>query len=302
MNYSDNYLNNIIENSINFVDNSLLKFNYNNDIKQLLYIIIPSFILKYGIENKNKIFHTFEEVPMIISNKEEQILQAFYTSIPIKKENNIITKKFILIHNYQNKKLIELIDNIIHEYNHAINSINNEIKEDDKYIYLRTGLTYAKYNKNNLLENEKDDSYILEEIINTKQTEDIINILNSFKTHNIINNKINILYNINIQNEYASEAYLFQSTICRELMNNKTFISVISSYRFIGNIEEIKNFFNEITGIDNSYQNLIYLLNKSVKIEEELPKIKFFKAKKIKKIYKEALEIINTFNNNYHYK
>ena len=56
MNYSDNYLNNIIENSINFVDNSLLKFNYNNDIKQLLYIIIPSFILKYGIENKNKIF------------------------------------------------------------------------------------------------------------------------------------------------------------------------------------------------------------------------------------------------------
>lgn len=305
MKLDDNILNQLFDYSINFVDNELN--NYSNDIKHLLYIVIPAFIVKYGFDNKNLITKTFKEVPIIINNKEEKIYQAYYTNIPIVLGDNIIQSKHIVINYYQDKPLIELVDNIIHEYNHAINSMNDGIKWDDNYIYLRTGLMYIKYNKNNYEDNGKDDSYILEEIINTKQTEDIVDIVNSFNKYNINNNIISTsLYNINkfINNNYNSEAYLLQSTLCKELMNNHTLISVLSNLRFQGNIEEISYFFDNITGEDGSFNRLIKILNESVKLEEEFTKTKFFKNRKIikiKRLYESAKEIVDTFNRNYHF-
>ena len=307
MNINEKILNNIFDESQQFINNSLSKYNYNEEIQKILLLIIPSFIIKYGYENKNKIFKTFNEVSMKITKEEEKIYQAYYVSIPNHTNNIITTTKYIIVHNYKDKKLIELIDNIIHEYNHAINSLINEIKEDENNIYIRTGLTYAIYKKNNLLEGIKEDSYILEEIINTKQTEQIIEIIKSLKQYNIKNENINnMLYNINlyINNKYTSEAYLLQSTLCKELMNNNIFISVLSGYRLSGNIDEIEEFFNNITGINNSYKILINLLIKSVKLEEEISKTKFFKTRKINKlknIYHQAKEIIDTFNYNYHF-
>ena len=308
MELNDKVINDLFDYCKNFVDTSLSKYEYSNDIKHLLYIIIPAFIVKYGFDNRSKITKTFEEVPIIVSNKDERVLQAFYTSVPFKIGENVITKKCIVLHYYQGKPLMELIDNIVHEYNHAVNSMINEIKEDDKYIYLRTGLMYSKYSKNIELENSKDDSYILEEIINTKQTEEIIDIINSFNRYTIINEGIaTSLYNVNkyIKNNYSSEAYLLQSTLCKELMENKTLISVLSNLRFLGNIEEIDYFFDNVTGIDNSYNKLISILTKSVKLEEEFSKIKFFKRKKIReirKLYFQAKDIVDTFNSNYHFK
>ena len=307
MNINEKILNNIFDESQQFINNSLSKYNYNEEIQKILLLIIPSFIIKYGYENKNKIFKTFNEVSMKITKEEEKIYQAYYVSIPNHTNNIITTTKYIIVHNYKDKKLIELIDNIIHEYNHAINSLINEIKEDENNIYIRTGLTYAIYKKNNLLEGIKEDSYILEEIINTKQTEQIIEIIKSLKQYNIKNENINnMLYNINlyINNKYTSEAYLLQSTLCKELMNNNIFISVLSGYRISGNIDAIEEFFNNITGINNSYKILINLLIKSVKLEEEISKTKFFKTRKINKlknIYHQAKEIIDTFNYNYHF-
>lgn len=308
MKLDDKILTQLINYCMEFVDSNLKKYNYNNDIIHLLYIIIPAFIVKYGFEHKNKIFKTFEEVPFIINNNDEKILQAYYTSIPIIENDIIVTKKHIVLNYYEGKPLMELIDNIVHEYNHAINSIINEIKWDDTYLYLRTGLMYIKYNKNNYSDNGKDDSYILEEIINTKQTEDIIDIINSFNEYKIENSSIkNTLYNIDkyINNNYNSEAYLLQSTLCKELMNNRTLISVLSNMRFLGNVDDIPYFFDNITGIDNSYNILIKLLNESVKLEQEYGKTKFFKKRKVRKIlkiYGDAKNIVDTFNSNYHFK
>ena len=308
MNVDNKILNELFDYSINFVDNNLSIYNYSSDIKHLLYIIIPSFIIKYGFDNKNKILKTFENVPIVINNKEEKILQAYYMSVPLMINNQVITKKQIVLNYYSGKSLMELIDNIIHEYNHAVNSINNELKWDDTYIYVRTGLTYIKYNKSDYLDSGKDDAYILEEIINTKQTEELIDILNSFNKYNISNTIIsNTLYNIDkfINGNYTSEAYLFQSSLCIELMNNKTLISVLSNMRFLGNIDDIPYFFDNVTGEDGSYNKLIEILNNSVKLEEEFEKVKFFKKRKIKSIlrlYNQAKNIIDTFNSNYHFK
>ena len=137
MNINEKILNNIFDESQQFINNSLSKYNYNEEIQKILLLIIPSFIIKYGYENKNKIFKTFNEVSMKITKEEEKIYQAYYVSIPNHTNNIITTTKYIIVHNYKDKKLIELIDNIIHEYNHAINSLINEIKEDENNIYIR---------------------------------------------------------------------------------------------------------------------------------------------------------------------
>ena len=307
MKIDDNILNQLFDYSINFVDTELNSFNYNTDIKHLLYIIIPAFIVKYGFDNRNKITKTFKDVPIIMKNKDEKIYQAYYSNLPFVLEDKIIESKHIVVNYYENKPLIELVDNIVHEYNHAVNSMIDGIKWDDNYIYLRTGLMYIKYNKNDYSDNSKDDAYILEEIINTKQTEELIDIINSFYKYNIHNSIISSsLYSINkfINNNYSSEAYLLQSTLCKELMNNHTLISVLSNLRFQGNIAEIPYFFDNITGEDGSYNKLIKILNESVKLEEDFSKTKFFKNRKImklRKLYLNAKDIVDTFNRNYHF-
>lgn len=301
-------VNRLFEYSKNFVDTDLKKYNYSNDIVHLLYIIIPAFIVKYGFDNRNKITKTFVDVPFLVKNNDERILQAYYSSFPIPLGDKIITKKHIVLNYYKEKPLMELIDNIVHECNHAINSMIDELKWDDQNIYLRTGLTYVRYNINDYKDSGKDNTYILEEIINTKQTEEIIDIINSFNKYKI--NDISIsstLYNVKnfINGNYSSEAYLFQSTLCKELMNNNTLISVLSSMRFQGVIDEIPFFFDNVTGIENSYNKLVKILNDSVKLEEEYAKIRFFKKRKIKKVlrlYTQAKEIVDTFNRNYHFK
>lgn len=308
MKLDDKILNQLFDYCSTFIDNNLSKYNYNDDIKHLLYIIIPAFIVKYGFDNKNKVFNTFDEVPFMVNKNDERVLQAYYSSLPIIINDSVLTKKYIVLNYYEGKPLMELLDNIVHEYNHAVNSMINGIKWDDNYVYLRTGLMYITYNKNDYSDSKKDDSYILEEIINTKQTEEIIDIINSFNKYNIENISIETtLHNINksINVNYNSEAYMLQSTLCKELMNNKTLISVLSNMRFLGNVDEIPYFFDNITGIDDSYNILIKLLNESVKLEEEYGKTKIFKRRKLKKlfrIYNSAKNIVDTFNSNYHFK
>ena len=88
-------------------------------------------------------------------------------------------------------------------------------------------------------------------------------------------------------------------------MNNKTLISVLSNNRFNGNIDDIPYFFDNITGIDNSYNKLISILQETIKEESEYAKTKWFKSIKLSKIrslYKDAKNIIDTFNANYHFK
>ncbi len=308
MEINDSILNNLFKSTKEKIDRDLSKYNYNSDIKHLLYIIIPAFIIKYNIKNQNKVLNTFKDVPIRLINKEDRVHQAYYTSIPRIISGKIKTTKYIAINYYKEKSLLEFIDNIIHEYNHALNSMINEIKVTKDNFSLRTGLTRTIYPKNNLNKPYKDDAYILEEIINTKQTEEIVDIINSFSNYNINDNEINnALYSIknSINKNYSSGAYYLQAAICKELMSNKTLISVLSSMRLNGMIDDIPFFFDNITGIDNSYNKLISILQETIKEENEYSKTKWFKSIKINKLrslYKDAKNIIDTFNANYHFK
>lgn len=307
MELNNNIINNLFDKVISFVDNDLNIYNYNDDIKHLLYIIIPSFILKYGFKKDKIIYNTFKNVPIMQTRKEELYHQAYYTSIPKYDNNEIKTYKFININWYDTKNYIEIIDNIVHEYNHAINSELNEILLKDKYIYLRTGLTYRKYNKD-LTPIGKDKAYILEEIINTKQTEEVIEVINSLNKFDISNYSISTTLSSvsnHIFDKFKSNAYNLQSAICRKLLDNHTLINVLSDRRLNGNIDDIRDFFDNITGIDNSYYKLINYLYKTTELETEYSKKRFFKKHildNIRSLYKDIDYIISKFNNNYIYK
>ena len=304
----NNKINSIIDNSIKIADDLGKKYNYPSNITHLFYLIIPAFIIKYGLENERLILDSFMKIPVLINDKQDQVHQAYYTSRPVYINDQIITHKGIVLNNYQNISLLQLIDNLVHEFNHAINSINQELTIIDDKLYIRTGLTAIIYNKNNLTVIGKQDNSILEEIINTKQSEMIIDIINSLSNYEINNSSVvSTLYSIknSIENSYQSNAYLLQSLVCKNLIENKTFFSTIENLRFKGNVNDIESWFDTITGKDGSYNRLIELLRQTIDYQVELSKkkkFKYFIINKIKKLNQEAMSIVKLFDQNCNYR
>lgn len=294
----------LIERYIPFIEKISNIYNYDNNIKHLLYLIIPAFITKYKYKEQ-LILDTFKNIPIIISKDKNKTINAYYTSLPTYKENKITTQKYIVINNYEKISLINLLDSLVHEFNHAINSYQKEIIIKNNILYLRTGLTYATYSLKDLSPKEKLPSYILEEIINTRQTESIINIIKEYKEENTFN-LTNTIYAINTETKtsYQSKAYYLEAQILSNLLNNKTFIYTLENLRLEGNIEDIESWFNNITGIKDSYNNLINKLNQIINLELKLSSTKYFKNRlitKIKSLSKDILYIIDIFNNNCNY-
>lgn len=279
---------------IKIVDDISKKYNYENNIKHLLYIILPSFVIKYGREKENLIIDCFNNIPIIITGKEDNISQASYISIPYF-DTSIKTKKMILLNRYNNIPFMQLLDNLIHELNHALNSYKKEIILKENTFYLRTGLYLIEYDKKTFKIINKNKSYILEEIINSKQAETIIDIISKLTFNNIDVNLENTLYAIknSISNNYISNSYYNLKYFCKTLLDNKTFLFTLENLRINGDIEDIKLWFNNIYG-DDIYDVFIDTLYKL----KEINKNDFFKKQKIKKLALKLIEISNTFNNN----
>jgi len=301
------YINLLIDEEIKFSDNLAYKYRYPENITHLLYLIIPAFIIKYGNNHKSLIEKCFMDVPIRINDKQDNVYQAYYYSIPQYNEKTIITTKGIVLQNYNNISLMQLLDNLVHEYNHAVNSIQNEVIIDD-YVKVRTGISYNIFDKKTLTFLKKSNEITLEEVINTKQTESIINIIKDFSSMNISNSTVsNTLYSINhsVGTSYKSNSYLLESIVCKKLMENRTFISTFEKLRFAGEIDGLHHFFDNVIGRDDSLSRLTELLNKILNIGQELNNTKWFKNIKINKIRSltsEALEIVETFNRNTIYK
>ena len=300
---NNEFLNNLINQEIEFSNKLSSKYNYPDNITHLLYIIIPAFIIKYKTTNRFIIEKCFEDVPIYINDKHDNVYQAYYVSIPKYVNGEINTNKRIVLNNYENIPLMQLIDNLVHEYNHAVNSMQNEVFINN-YVNIRTGVSYNSFNKNSLKFFRKSDEIILEEVINTRQTETIVDIIKSFSEYEISDTTVsNTLYSIyhSIDSNYKSDSYYLESMVCKSLMENRTFISTFETLRFDGQIEDLHDFFDNIVGKKGSLMELSKLLNESIEIQKKLMNTKFFrngKIEKIKSLTNRAMEIVNTFNNN----
>ncbi len=291
----------VIERERKVIDNISDLYGYDSNIRHLLYVIIPAFIIKYGANYERMILDTFKNIKIISSNVKNDVVKAYFSSRPKLINNNYITVKYMVIQNYNKISLVDLLDNLVHEFNHAVNSSINEIKITKNYLYLRTGLTYRVYRKDSCSFVRKDKSYLLEEIINTKQTEDIINIIKGFDTNNrFIGNTIYAI-NSETSHKYNSNSYYLEGYVCKKILENRTFISTLEKLRICGEVYEIDKWFDDIIGKKNSYKELIRLLNEVYELEIEYSKRKIFKSitlGKIKDTSRHIMRIVDTFNNN----
>ena len=296
----------LVHRYFSFVEDISEKYGYDSNIKHLLFLIIPAFVKKYSIHKENLILNTFRSVKIIISKEKNDLVEAYYTSIPSYDNGKIITNKYIVIQNYENISLVQLLDNLVHEFNHAVNSYQKEIVIRDNTLFLRTGLTYASYSIPRLEPIKKDDSYVLEEILNTSQTESIIDVIKEYS--GVDDDKIYAtVYSINHETDdtYTSKSYYLENTIFRPILDNRTFLSTLNNLRISGDIEDIEDWFNHITGIDNSYNLLNQYLKEMMELEEELGSKKLFRGKvinKIRDLIATVTDIINIFNQNCGYK
>lgn len=280
-------------------------YNYDSNIRHLLYIIIPAFIIKYGVQKEKLIIDAFKKIRIVSSDKQSETVKAYYSSVPKLINNEYKTVKHMVIQNYNKISLVDLLDNLVHEFNHAINSHINEILEKKNFLYLRTGLTFRVYKKQDLSFVRKDASYILEEIINTKQTNDIINIIKSFNPND--SEIDNTIYAINSEtsHKYNSNSYYLQGYICKKILENKTFINTLENLRINGEVYDINNWFDNIIGKEGSYKEFITLLNDVFDLELEYSRRKVFKSILLGKIKDESLKImriVDTFNNNVNFR
>ncbi len=291
------------------IDEISLKYNYDSNLKHLLYVIITAFVYKYDFKCESTIIECFNNTQIFYGKTSENI-NAFFDRKLIYYDNKYITKKYILIGNDISNNYIKYIDAIIHELNHAVNSIKNEIKEEKDKLYLRTGLSSAIYKKEAInVGIGKTDEYILEEIINTKQTEEIINIILKFSEQGTTDIEIsNMLESIKreINNtKYKSDAYLYETYICKELLSNKTFFFTLEKLRFAGEIDDIVYWFDNVMGEEGKYKELNDLLCKIHNLQIDYSKRTIFKKSVLNKIQscsKSVYDIVNRFNNNCIYK
>ena len=290
------------QNYISFVDTLSTIRQYDSNIRHLLYLIIPAFIERYGISREKLILDTFQNVSILISNEVNKHTEAYYTSIPYYENNVINTKKYIVIQNYEQISLVQLLDNLVHEFNHAVNSYKNEIYTVNDILYLRTGITYASYSIPTFQSIKKDDSYILEEILNTKQTEEIIDIIKNF--HFNQNEELNnTIYAINNEtnDKFQSKAYYLEKTLFQPILDNRTFVSTLNNLRIAGDVQDISGWFDHIMGKDGSYHKLTQLLKKLMDLEIKWENQKLFKNyifNKMKDIVHDILSMIDEFNHN----
>ena len=296
----------LVDKYISFVDEISNIYGYDNNIKHLLYLIVPAFVTKYSIYREKLIIDAFRNIPIIISKEENNKVEAFYTSVPKYENGNIVTNKYIVINNYKNISLIQLLDNLVHEFNHAVNSYQKEIMIKNDVLYLRTGLTYASYSIPSLNSLNKDDSYVLEEILNTHQTEEIINYIKNYHddTHIGFNNTISSL-NMETDEEYSSKAYYLENYLMKSILDNKTFFSTLNNLRITGDIENIAYWFDNIVGKNNSYAQLILYLKEIINLEGKYDKQKYFKNRTISRMkdYIDKInKIITVFNQNCNYR
>ena len=303
MQYTNEFINQLIEQEIIFSNQLKEKYQYPDNITHLLYVIIPAFLLKYGMNHRQLLEKCFQEVPILIEDEHDEISQAYYVSIPKWENGKVITQKGIVLKNYKDIGLMQLLDNLVHEMNHAVNSIQNEIIEKNQ-ILIRTGIVYNYFEKKNLTFLKKGEEIILEEVMNTKQTEKIIDIIKSMSQYNITNPIVeNTLYAIHhaIDSNYHSNSYILESLVCKKLMDNKTFFSTLENLRMEGQIEDIHHFFDSIVGREGALLELSKYLKKSLELQKELQNQKWFQKAKINKIgeiTQQAMKIVEEFDKN----
>ncbi len=92
--------NKLIELEKQFVDNLCDDYKYDSNIRHLLYLIVPAFIIKYGMNREIIIHNTLKDVKILKSNQVSKQIKGYYVARPIKTDNELKVIKHLVLYNY----------------------------------------------------------------------------------------------------------------------------------------------------------------------------------------------------------
>ena len=78
MNINQDNINDFLNKYIDFVNKLSEKYSYPSNIKHVLYLIIPAFVVKYGIKEERIILNCFENVPVYINETGNKSFTAYF--------------------------------------------------------------------------------------------------------------------------------------------------------------------------------------------------------------------------------
>lgn len=277
--------NKYINRAKDLVDEISNYYFYDNNTRHLLYVVVPSFLSYYGLGKEKIIRDVFKKIPIIYKDLDGP-LASFNKSYQGNEFKGVI---------YISKRISSIsdkLDQMIHEYNHAINSYNKPLINGA----LRTGLSLTK-------NGVKDNKYIFEEAINTYQSASILEYIKSFDLNNIESAEIaNTIYTIKKEHpdRFISKGYSFYTELLYPILSNKSFMLTLEDIRFTGELNDFLTYFESIMG-PNTYEAFndeLIALNKDI---YNYSKAKIFKKRKLLEVRRSINEVkhyINLFINN----
>lgn len=296
-NYQRKQLPKLSEQKINLIIKEikeyLKNYNYSEELKEYLILIITSMIEEYG--NFDIIDEALKSCEIYFENETTKNLAYDYGIYDLddtydgvslinpptnlwENQKLIIPKKEILV-GYLNTPPIETLDSLTHEFRHIIASLRNTNYYETKNIFVqRIGLSRFESVKdlNELVHvnNEIDEGF------NTSFTQDLVNNILTYKNINIEDNKIKELLQT-IKNPYKSgnyysQSYILEQQLLKPLIDNVEIYNQIKKETIYGNISILNiskisnlldNLMDELEDYDslvddNNYKRLNHIENK----------------------------------------
>ena len=291
---TDEVVNQLFDYSKCMVDSLTKKNSQDEDIKNILYLVFAGMVSYYGYENINDICKAFsnkfiydskrqffkyiKDKNIKVSNINDTmgtfIQRASLKNTPFGDYYNVDNTIFIFKSVFYD--MIELIDTVVHEYNHLLNSLNKPIVDIDSKIYLRCGLRLTSFDeKNNPVYN-----YNIEEGMNVLQTMQIVNKILYFSNFSIKDKKLADILNHIKNSDYNSKGHGYESVInlIGPLYQNSSFKSLVNSTRITGNVKTFSDYFDRKT-YGGAYNELCSSLDKFA--PHHTPRLERVKVKKI---------------------
>ena len=272
--FNQNTINPFIDQVIYTIDSMFENKEIPQSIKDYLYLICTGMILNYGttyskdiykainntryiygIKDLNKLL-TKEEYHSLI-NRVTESTNAYTLSTVTRQDKELKINYTIIIAKNRNNKQ-QLLEYLTHELNHILTSLNNTFTHNNNSILFRYGLF-----KTDITSTKKDSGRIFNEVINTLETEDIINKLLSLRKYKIYNNKFNEAFKIldSIQEEYTATGYEPFVNLYRPLFNKKEIKKLINKTMLEGSTDQIEELINKKLNNNSSYSEMISQLD-----------------------------------------
>lgn len=258
-----------IERVINEVDSILENKNIDYYVRRYLYIVVLGLFMKYGEQYEDRIFDLIRRVNIVTSynkiveiandNNLDDLFSDNTNKIWSFRNNNGYT---MCIKDNINFKGILFLEMLIKEFNLLFNSLYNDESYLDGCNVKRNGLC-QKYILNN--EVVKIEGNVINNIFNVLEAEEIIKYILNLKykliENELVNDVLNELNVVDIDNYTFGESSILVN-IFRKLYNIDEFKDMITNILLSGDVEELKESFDDILGYD-SYKVLDYNLTEA---------------------------------------